>query len=310
MHTGRITTGTSQVRLQPMIVMEKRAAPLRLTADDQIIIPNDFNFAVLTVSAWFYRSSQADTYQAIVDRSLTNNIGWWIEESQVANEHLFFTGGVASGNYFTTTASLPDFGEWTHVCATYEAGHQELYLNGVLTSTDDNALPLPFPDVNLYIGSWTSTAWFHGAIDDIGIWDRALTTEEIGELYSEPTEDEPSTENLALEFSGISDYLGPNAGILEIPFADALDRTGSDPFTIASMSSLTQTDFPTPCSTPDKMATLKTPSASTSRPQSLNSCGRTPAPITSWNVRYPPQQWASSTQGYGTTSQPLGMGSP
>ncbi|MGB0511365.1 MAG: LamG domain-containing protein, partial [Flavobacteriales bacterium] len=202
--------------------------------DDQIIIPNDFNFAVLTVSAWFYRSSQADTYQAIVDRSLTNNIGWWIEESQVANEHLFFTGGVASGNYFTTTASLPDFGEWTHVCATYEAGHQELYLNGVLTSTDDNALPLPFPDVNLYIGSRTSTAWFHGAIDDVGIWNRALTTEEIGELYSESTEAEPSTENLALEFSGISDYLGPNAGILEIPFADALDRTGSDPFTIAS----------------------------------------------------------------------------
>ena len=109
-----------------------------------------------------------------------------------------------------------------------------MYLNGVLTSTDDNALPLPFPDVNLYIGSRTSTAWFHGAIDDVGIWNRALTTEEIGELYSESTEAEPSTENLALEFSGISDYLGPNAGILETPFADALDRTGSDPFTIAS----------------------------------------------------------------------------
>ena len=41
-------------------------------------------------------------------------------------------------------------------------------------------------------------------------------------------------DNLALEFSGISDYLGPNAGILEVPFADALDRTGSESFTIAS----------------------------------------------------------------------------
>ena len=52
------------------------------------------------------------------------------------------------------------------------------------------------------------------------------------------------SDNLALEFSGISNYLGPNAGFLEVPFADALDRTGSESFTIASDVLFAANGFP------------------------------------------------------------------
>ncbi|MDA9863899.1 hypothetical protein N9C70_02400 [Flavobacteriales bacterium] len=168
--------------------------------DDRITIPNDFDFTALTVSVWFYRTSQPETYQAIVDRSLTNNIGWWIEESQVASESLLFKGGVASGNYFTASASLPGFGNWTHVCAIYEAGQQELFVNGVLTSTDDNEFPLQFPDANLYIGSRTSAAWFHGAIDDVGIWNRALNEAEVEALFLGAPIEYGCTDSLACNF--------------------------------------------------------------------------------------------------------------
>ena len=143
-----------------------------------------------------------------------------------------------SSAWYGPAAGPLSSGEWNHFVGTYDQGSLDLFVNGISVATQQAACCSPAPTDQLVLGARRVTSFvehpFSGALDDFALWNRALTSEEIGELYSESTEAEPSTENLALEFSGISDYLGPNAGILEIPFADALDRTGSEPFTIAS----------------------------------------------------------------------------
>ena len=152
--------------------------------DDYISVSNDFNFNELTVSVWIKQNQFAETYSAIIDRSLTNNIGWWIEDNAVSYDSLLFTGGVASGNYFRTQAARPQPNAWTHIGALYSSGNQQLFINGVLVDQDVNSLMLQFPEVTMFLGKRTNSAFWDGSIDDVGIWSRALTNEEIIALYN------------------------------------------------------------------------------------------------------------------------------
>jgi len=152
--------------------------------DDYISVSNDFNFNELTVSVWIKQNQFAETYSAIIDRSLTNNIGWWIEDNAVSYDSLLFTGGVASGNYFRTQAARPQPNAWTHIGALYSSGNQQLFINGVLVDQDVNSLMLQFPEVTMFLGKRTNSAFWDGSIDDVGIWNRALTEDEILALYN------------------------------------------------------------------------------------------------------------------------------
>ena len=152
--------------------------------DDFISVSNDFNFNELTVSVWIKQNQFAETYSAIIDRSLTNNIGWWIEDNAVSYDSVLFTGGVASGNYFRTQAARPQPNAWTHIGALYSSGNQQLFINGVLVDQDVNSLMLQFPEVTMFLGKRTNSAFWDGSIDDVGIWNRALTEEEVLALYN------------------------------------------------------------------------------------------------------------------------------
>ncbi|MCX6269879.1 MAG: T9SS type A sorting domain-containing protein [Bacteroidetes bacterium] len=74
---------------------------------------------------------------------------------------------------------------WDHYVGTYNAGVMNLYKNGVFQSTATytytgaNAVNLP-----LYIGKDVTTEYFTGSLDDIGIWNRVLTSAEIQDLYN------------------------------------------------------------------------------------------------------------------------------
>lgn len=74
---------------------------------------------------------------------------------------------------------------WDHYVATYNAGIMNLYKNGIFESTNTftytNVLTSNLP---LYIGKGITGGFFNGAIDDIGIWGRALSTQEINDLYN------------------------------------------------------------------------------------------------------------------------------
>jgi pimeloyl-ACP methyl ester carboxylesterase len=80
-------------------------------------------------------------------------------------------------------------GQWVHVAATRDAGTASLYLNGQL----ENSAPYSFAVTNkgqsLRIGSiGTTNGWagfFKGKIDDVRIYDKALSAEAIQKLYSQ-----------------------------------------------------------------------------------------------------------------------------
>jgi len=60
-----------------------------------------------------------------------------------------------------------------------------LYLDGVRIFTDTQSVVLPYANGGMYIGADKNldpTSFFSGLIDDIRIYDKALTAEEIAAL--------------------------------------------------------------------------------------------------------------------------------
>jgi len=77
---------------------------------------------------------------------------------------------------------------WTHVAVTFDRGAMYLYINGKLVAGKASTAvkctdPREYPHDDVYIGAvWNNGGSFTGAIDDVGIWNRALSAVEVAEL--------------------------------------------------------------------------------------------------------------------------------
>lgn len=82
--------------------------------------------------------------------------------------------------------------EWSHMAMTWnvENGHGTMVLNGELVGEREDAIPVPQVQNNLGIGFWVGWPaewgddWFTGSIDDVRLWNRALTVAEISEVIT------------------------------------------------------------------------------------------------------------------------------
>lgn len=76
-----------------------------------------------------------------------------------------------------------------HITQVFQNGTSSVYINGIQVSTSAGCLGIIGDNSsNMFIGkpTWTSgnAQGFNGVIDDIGIWNRALTQQEVATLYN------------------------------------------------------------------------------------------------------------------------------
>lgn len=89
--------------------------------------------------------------------------------------------GVYNGAFSSETLLV---NTWYHLVGKFDNGIWSIYINGVLKATNNNALANPDTNTPITIGNsgnWQQS--FYGKLDDIGIWNRALTQQEITNLY-------------------------------------------------------------------------------------------------------------------------------
>jgi beta-lactam-binding protein with PASTA domain len=79
------------------------------------------------------------------------------------------------------TAALPT-GVWTHVATTYDGANQRLYVNGVQVAVRAQTGAMTVGDQPLRVGGDASFPgeFYQGLIDDVRVYNRALTAAEIG----------------------------------------------------------------------------------------------------------------------------------
>ena len=93
----------------------------------------------------------------------------------------FAVGNTAAATIISNTA-IPD-NIWHHVAVTYESGTANLYIDGVLDNSKALASPTPngseFAIGAIYIDKANIQDFFKGDIDEIRVWDEALTLDQL-----------------------------------------------------------------------------------------------------------------------------------
>ena len=146
--------------------------------DDYISILRNYQGS-FTTSIWF-NSNGNSQYKPLIDAF---DVNW---EIQIMNSFLAYVSFDNSSNLQVFNSSvLITNNNWNNLICTYNSNILNFYLNG--TQIDQftvNTLPINSGNYFLGASQTGSDQYFEGKLDDIGIWNRALTPQEITNLYT------------------------------------------------------------------------------------------------------------------------------
>ena len=90
-----------------------------------------------------------------------------------------------NGNYGWAYTNMQVFaGNWKHLVHLRQNGVTYIYLNGVLQSGGTTTVTPSFQNGEFVIGQCPQYLYFDGKIDDVALWNRALSSQEIFDIYS------------------------------------------------------------------------------------------------------------------------------
>ena len=123
-------------------------------------------------------------------------ISAWIKSTNISSEQLIFSG---NPNYhleiyqskltfqivtYPQGNTVLSSNVWYHIAVTYDEANVRFYVNGVSDGAPAMTTQLGNAVVTNYIGSWPgNTLRFSGSIDDVRIYNRALTASDVAALY-------------------------------------------------------------------------------------------------------------------------------
>jgi len=162
-----------------------------------------------SVSIWIKKTSNSAGVAIMSGTTTSLNFIWLVQTN--TTHAVFGTNKQQSAWFWTNATTNYVLNEWEHYVGVYTANTMTFYRNGVLqgttTNTHTNVSQASLP---IWIGRGVSGNYFNGSLDDIGIWNRALTPNEIAVLYQ-------STLNVdALSTATVKVYPNPASDFLHV----------------------------------------------------------------------------------------------
>ena len=155
------------------------------------INPNQFS-----ISLWFYKTNtRTGNFNVLLSKYATS-IGFEIQFDGNNNFGFIVPNGTLNNALLSPTTTTP-LSAWEHLVAVYDGNYAKMYLNNALVtgcllvptsnhgdslyqpsySAGNNPLTIGNRALGGYVFNW------EGNIDDIGVWNRALTQQEITKLF-------------------------------------------------------------------------------------------------------------------------------
>lgn len=176
--------------------------------NDYIEIPdsNSIEPQRLSISVWIKPNIDQDTIDyALPILSKTNSDRWYVADGY---DLTYSSSGIGIGlakhsawrKGFGVEKNLPAH-SWSHIVATYDEQTMRLYLDGQLIGSKSESFPIHYGSENLWIGKFYQKGkdnkkgnyFFNGAIDEVAIYSKALTAEEIKAHYLAKRAGSPTT---------------------------------------------------------------------------------------------------------------------
>jgi len=151
-----------------------------------IDIPHNPNLGIqqfqgFTVSIWALKESSISLTHLIGKRPQSaQNYNWQIADS----DGLQFSATAAPDVFGAISTQPTNTQVWDHIVGIYDNGLWELYVNSQLVASATSSFFQTDIDTPLTIGNSGGWGGFLGNIDDVAIWNRALSTDELLALYN------------------------------------------------------------------------------------------------------------------------------
>jgi hypothetical protein len=141
----------------------------------------DLRFSsTLTLEAWVNPSALSD-FRTVIMKERTGDLAYVLYSSGLNSPSVYLRNASA-----TSATALPA-NTWSHLAATYDATTIRLYVNGVQVASAAKTGALAATAGALRLGGngvWGE--WFAGRIDDVRLYDKALTAAQVQADMSTP----------------------------------------------------------------------------------------------------------------------------
>jgi hypothetical protein len=149
--------------------------------DANVEIPHSASLSVneFTLMAWVDSPAFTGGWQTIATQHTdgpTRNYGLFINDSSGLVHYSFTSGN--GWNSFNATSDVVG-GGWRHVAATYDGAMFTCYVDGAVDGETPVALVPDTAESVVTLGSWVGGGWLAGKLDEVALYDSALSASEI-----------------------------------------------------------------------------------------------------------------------------------
>lgn len=174
-----------------------------------IDLPSNIDSTTMSISFWIYIDSIVTGNEVVIE--LENGYGVWFLAS--AGGKLGMQSSNANSAHTLSNSQL-SAGSWHHVAAVWNSGSRTFYIDNTVQSGGSVTDYLTCNENT--IGSRRSGEFFDGKIDQVRIYDKAISAADVTTLYNETVA--TASTNITLEVPSLVAYY---------KMSDATDETGS-----------------------------------------------------------------------------------
>lgn len=164
---------------------------------DYVIVPDStgLRISAYSVEVWIKPSVDTDYWTGVIGKP-GRNFNFWLGESDDPNggfvHHRFHDEASTNSGCSNTGADSIPMDTWSHIVITNNGTTCKTYINGNEEASGSVTGSLIIDNTDLYIGrnlDGASGNYFNGTIDQVRIYNRALSLEEIEGLHDFPGQD-------------------------------------------------------------------------------------------------------------------------
>ncbi len=181
-----------------------------------------------------------------------DNGTFWCQHNN-KNDRFEFAVQTTNGRDYIFSNTNPQEGQWYHVAQVYDGSEMRIYVDGVqegqMTKTGNLNVS---SKSKLNMGRWPNAAnnhrFFDGSMDEISIWDRALSQQEIDSIMNDPE----SVTSSSYDTTGLIGYWDFDDYKVDDKSPCNNDGSSSGSFsTVPAGSDVTRSTAPGDCSDPN-----------------------------------------------------------